>query len=139
MERTELLLSTDGANFDVALLDGISINEYVTQGWLLPLSPDEIPNMKHIFPKWQKAYADSEKYSVPYFWGTIGIAYRADLLKTSISSWMDIFEPKEELHQKIFMLPQSRELLDIALKATGNSINTTNPDAYSRVHQLKVE
>ena len=46
--RNQLLVSTDGANFDVVLVDGDSIQGYVRRGWLAKLSETEIPNIKNI-------------------------------------------------------------------------------------------
>ena len=43
----------------------------------------------------------------------------------------------QELHGKIFMLPQSRELIDIALKTLGYSINSSgDPEAYKQAKKL---
>ena len=135
--RDQLLVSTEGKKFDVAVVDGNSILAYIRRGWLANVSEKEIPTMKHIIPKWGTAYEGAKEYAVPYFWGTVGIAYRSDLVKTPITSWMDIFKPQEELHGKIFMLPQSRELIDIALKALGYSINSSgDPDAYKQAKNL---
>ncbi|MDX2495411.1 MAG: spermidine/putrescine ABC transporter substrate-binding protein [Desulfuromusa sp.] len=138
--RNSLLLSTDGKNFDVALIDGNSIPSYIRSGWLTPISDKDIPNRKHIIPRWRDAYEGAKEYSVPYFWGTVGIAYRSDLVKSPMTSWMDILKPAEELRGKIFMFPQSRELVDIGLKALGYSVNTLNdPKAYKEVKKLLIE
>ena len=135
--RDSLLLSTDGQNFDVALVDGNSLPGYIRRGWLTPISEDDIPNICHIIPRWGSAYTGSKEYSVPYFWGTVGIAYRSDLVQSPISSWLDIIKPPESLHGKIFMLPQNRELIDIGLKALGYSINNANDlNAYKEVEKL---
>ncbi|MDX2493377.1 MAG: spermidine/putrescine ABC transporter substrate-binding protein [Desulfuromusa sp.] len=138
--RNSLLLSTEGKNFDVALIDGNSIPSYIRRGWLTPISENDIPNSKHIIPRWSNAYEGAKEYSVPYFWGTVGIAYRSDLVKSPITSWMDILKPAEELQGRIFMFPQSRELVDIGLKALGYSVNTLNdPKAYKEVKKLLLD
>ena len=139
-ERNHLLTSTDGKNFDVAVVDGESIQGYVRRGWLAKVSEKEVPNIKNIIPQWGSAYDGTKDHAVPYFWGTVGIAYRSDLVKAPITSWMDILKPAEELQGKIFMLPQSRELIDIALKALGYSLNNPDdPDAYKKAKQLLLE
>lgn len=138
--RDQLLVSTEGENFDVAVVDGNSIPAYISRGWLANVSEREIPTIKHIIPKWGTAYEGADEYAVPYFWGTVGIAYRSDLVKTPITSWMDILKPHEELHEKFFMLPQSRELVDIALKALGYSVNSSgDPGVYKQAKKLLLE
>jgi spermidine/putrescine transport system substrate-binding protein len=134
--RTGMLIATEGENFDVALIDGQSIEAYRRRGWLAPISEDNIPNISHIESKWRTAYAGAKEYSVPYFWGTIGIAYRKDLAPTPIMRWMQMFRPAPELQGKMFMLPQSRELIDLALKSLGYSVNTTEETAYNEARQL---
>ncbi|MFW2367017.1 MAG: ABC transporter substrate-binding protein [Desulforhopalus sp.] len=138
--RDELLVSTDGKNFDVAIIDGNSIPGYIRRGWLTELSPKEIPNSAHIIPRWSEAYEGAKDFTVPYFWGTVGIAYRSDLVKSPLQSWMDILKPAEELHGRILMLPQSRELVDIGLKALGYSVNNSSDHkAFDEVKKLLLE
>jgi spermidine/putrescine transport system substrate-binding protein len=135
--RDELLFTTDGGNFDVALIDGATIVSYNRRGWLEKLSEKEMPNNKHIIPKWGEAYEDTKEYAVPYFWGTVGVAYRSDLIESSLSSWKDILEPPEELQGNIFMLPQNKELINIGLKALGYSLNeSSDHNAYKQVKEL---
>lgn len=137
--RTGMLLATDGQSFDVAVIDGNSIEAYRRRGWLEPLSTDNIPNIIFIDQKWRTAYTDADTHAVPFFWGTTGIVYRSDMVSEPITSWMQIFKPTEELHGRIYMLPQSRELIDIALKTLGYSVNSVDTSAYSQVKRLLLE
>ncbi len=134
--RTQMILSTDGENFDVVLVDGNSLEAYSRRKWLAPIDKDSLPNLNELYPQWQTAYTGSAEFAVPYFWGTTGIAYRADLVKTPITKWMQLYNPANELQGKIFMLPQTRELIDITLKTLGHSINSTDKEAYKQVHKL---
>ncbi len=135
--RDELLFTTDGGNFDVALIDGATIAGYIRRGWLEKLPEKEMPNNRHIIPQWGEAYEGAKEYAVPYFWGTVGVAYRSDLVKSPMSSWMDILEPSEELQGKIYMLPQNKELINIGLKTLGYSLNeTSNHNAYKQTKEL---
>ncbi len=137
VHRDQLLFATDGENFDVAIIDGTQVASYIRRGWLAKLSEKEMPNNRHIIPQWGEAYEGAKEYAVPYFWGTVGVAYRSDLVKSTMSSWMDILEPPEELQGKIFMLPQNKELLNISLKALGYSLNeSSNHNAYKQAKEL---
>jgi spermidine/putrescine transport system substrate-binding protein len=137
--RTGMLIATEGKIFDVALIDGDSIEAYRRRGWLEPITADNIPNVSLIDPKWCNAYPGAKTFTVPFFWGTTGIAYRNDLVPEPITSWMQIFKPRAELQGKIFMLPQSRELIDLALKTLGHSVNTTDKGAYEEARQLLLQ
>ncbi|WP_417518888.1 polyamine ABC transporter substrate-binding protein [Marinobacter sp.] len=124
--RDELLVETGGRGFDVAVIDGTSIRILAKRGWLEPVDETDIPNLKHVDPRWRAVHEDAEVYSVPYFWGTLGIAYRKDLVPSPVSSWMDLLQPAEELYGSVAMISDTRDLIGVALKALGYSLNSTD-------------
>lgn len=134
--RDELLLETDGMGFDVALINGASIRILSKRGWLERLDQSSIPNLKHINARWRSAFENAEDFGVPYFWGTIGIVYRQDLVPFTVSSWMDLLQPVQELHGKISMIGDSADMIGSALKALGYSLNSTNEDQMKEVEAL---
>lgn len=125
-ERDRLILDTNGHGFDVVLLSGMPIGNYVNHAWLTPLDEKNIPNIRHIDQKWRKIFADAARYSVPFFWGTVGVAYRSDLVNEPITSWRQFFNPPADTGKTIVMTNASREAIGMALKADGYSVNTTN-------------
>lgn len=78
------------------------------------------------------------KYSIPYSWGTSGIAYRADKIKSAVTgkSWRFIFEPIPEYQGKISLLGDMRETMGSALKYLGYSANSTNPDEIAMARDV---
>ena len=124
--RDEILLETEAKGFDIALLDGTSIRILAKRGWLEPLDEQDIPNLKHIDPHWRNAYEEAKAYAAPYFWGTIGIAYRKDLVPAPVSSWMDLLQPAAQLNGKVAMFSDAQDLASVALKALGYSLNSTD-------------
>jgi len=124
--RDDMMLETDGKGYDLAVVNGISVDLYRNRGWLSAIDEAQIPNLKHIDSRWLDAFPGIEGYAVPYFWGTVGIAYRKDLVETPLTSWMDILQPADYLHGKISMVENSRDLLGMALKALGYSANSTD-------------
>src|SRR5680860_1333090 len=113
--RDELLLETGGRGFDLAIIDGTSIRISAKRGWLEPVDETDIPNLKHVDPRWRTVHEEAEVYSVPYFWGTLGIAYRKDLVPFPVSGWMDLLQPTEELHGRVAMISDTRDLIGVAL------------------------
>jgi spermidine/putrescine transport system substrate-binding protein len=134
--RDHMMLETDGKGYDLALVNGISVDVYRKRGWLSPVGEAQIPNLNHIDSRWLDAFPGLEGYAVPYFWGTMGIAYRKDLVQTPLSSWMDILQPAEYLHGRIGMLDNSRDALGMALKALGYSANSTDAKQIKAAEQL---
>lgn len=134
--RDELLLATGGRGFDLAIIDGASIQILVKRGWLEPIDETDIPNLAHIDPRWRAVHQKAKVYSVPYFWGTLGIAYRQDLVAFPVSSWMDLLRPAEELHGRVAMISGARDLIGVALKALGYSLNSTNIQELNEAEAL---
>lgn len=124
--RDEMLVETDGMGYDLALVNGAMLKTYQKRGWLAPATAKQIPNLKHAEDYWLRAFEGARDYAAPYFWGTLGIAYRADLVESQPKSWMDLFKPSEQLRGKIAMLDSQREVLGMALKALGYSANSSD-------------
>ena len=102
--RDEMLLLTEAEGYDVILTSGIAIRNYHKRNWLASITSNQVPNLKYIDQKWLGIFEDAAGFSVPFFWGTTGIAYRKDLVGYEINSWNQLFEPDEKLHKKILML-----------------------------------
>lgn len=134
--RDEQLLETEGRSFDLALTNGASLRILAKRGWLEPLDEASIPNLKHIDPRWRTAFEKSEDFGVPYFWGTLGIVYRQDLVPFKVTSWMDLLQPVDELRGKVSMIGDSADMIGSALKALGYSLNSTNADELKKAEML---
>jgi spermidine/putrescine transport system substrate-binding protein len=137
--RDDLLLETDGKGYDLVLSAGSVLRTYKKQGWLAPITKQQVPNLKHINQKWLDAFADANGYAIPYFWGTTGIAYRKDLLGYDITSWKQLFEPNKKLSGKILMANSVNDVIGMALKSKNYSANSTNPEEYKQIEKLLMQ
>ena len=134
--RDDMLISTDAAGFDIICSNGRSIKPYARRGWIMPITEQDIPNKKFIEQRWADAFPYAKEYAVPFFWGTVGIAYRKDLIKTPITSWKQLINPSPELSGKIILVKDARDLVSMALKSESHSINTTDMDLLNRAETL---
>ncbi len=134
--RTQILIDNQAQGFDVILSSGINLEPYVNHGWIAPLELSLIPNRSYLSARWLMAFPMAENYAVPYFWGTTGILYRQDLVTQSIDSWMDFFAPAKNLQGKIGMVSDGNEIISLALKALGYSINEGSAQALAEVDNL---
>ena len=73
---------------------------------------------------------------IPYFWGTMGIAYRSDLVPNPVTRWMELYRPPVHLRGKMVMIADARELLGMAAKALGRSLNSEDGSAWEAAGQL---
>jgi len=134
--RDAALVNTNGVGYDLLLLNGIQVAQYHKLGWISPISKKDVPNIATIDKKWRSAFADTEKYAIPYFWGTLGIAYRSDLVSEKITSWRQLFNPAASLKGKIVLPASMRDVIGMALKSLGYSANSADPQQLLEAEQL---
>ncbi|WP_051560159.1 polyamine ABC transporter substrate-binding protein [Marinobacterium jannaschii] len=135
--RTDLLLSTQAVGYDLILVSNSDINAYIRQGWLQPLDPERLQaSRQHIAPRWNEFSDTATRYGMPYLWGTLGFAYRADLLKKAPSRWIDLYRPGAELQGHIGMIEDSRDLIGMALKALGHPLNSSDVQQLTEAEEL---
>lgn len=103
-ERSLLMMKSIQLPFDIVVLDNVSANIYGNLGSFERIS--DLPNRAHNDNKWNQACGD---YAVPYFWGTVGIAYRKDRIENPPTTWKEFVEPSEELKGRIGMINDTVE------------------------------
>jgi len=87
--------------------------------------------------RWRGGPGDATAtHAFPYGWGTVGIGYRTDLVRELPDSWLDLFRPDAATCGKVQLFANARELVGAALKAGGDSANSTDPLAYQRAERL---
>ena len=134
--RTEKLIETDGRGYDLIMVAASDLGKYVRRGWVAQLDEERLPNLKHISPRWRQGYVGAEQYAVPFAWGTTGIVYRADLIKTPITSWRQFFEPAAELQGRISMVGDTSDLISMSLKSLGYSANSEEREQLKMAEKL---
>ena len=117
-----------GHSFDVAVPSDYAISRMQEQGMLVPLDHSLIPNLKYIDERFLDLPFDPDnKYSIHYFWGTVGIVYNQKLLDgTQIASWNDLWD--DSLRNEILLIDGAREVIGMGLNSLGYSLNETDPE-----------
>jgi spermidine/putrescine transport system substrate-binding protein len=82
-----------------------------------------------------KSFDPKNEHSLPYNYGTTGIAYRKDLFPEGIKGFQDLFS-NPKLKGKFTLLDDARESLGAALKILGKSSNTKNPQDIAAAKKL---
>ncbi len=114
-----------GTAYDISMPSEYMIEMMVEKDLLLPIDYEKIPNAKNIDPYFLNLSFDPmNTYSLPYFWGTLGIAYNASLLDgQTFESWDDLWNPT--LAQQIVLVDSARESIGMSLNSLGYSLNST--------------
>lgn len=117
-----------GTAYDVAVPSEYMIDKMIQDDLLLPLDHEKLSNLKNIDERFMDLPFDPKnKYSIPYFWGTVGIVYNSKMLgDIEINSWSDLWDPR--LKNEILLVDGAREVMGMGLNSLGYSLNDLNHD-----------
>ncbi|MGX9143244.1 polyamine ABC transporter substrate-binding protein [Mesorhizobium sp. 128a] len=133
------LIAAGGKGYDVVFVSSPFAEVLNKLGLTEPVDPAKIPNLANLYPEATKLPHDvGNTFSVPYTWGTTGLCYRSDLVKTAPTSWSDLLAPSDELKGKTTMLATDRWLLAAGQLDKGYSVNETDPAKMAEVKDLLI-
>ena len=115
-----------GTSYDIAVPSEYAIEKMKENDLLLPIDQSKIPNMANIDPYFlDLSFDPKNEFSVPYFWGTVGIVYNPSLLDDqSFESWDDLWD--SSLQGKVLLVDGAREVIGMGLNSLGHSLNSTD-------------
>mgnify|MGYP001178265822 CR=1 FL=1 len=118
-------------------------NEFVTRmseaGLLEPLDHSKIPNIKNLDPAFaDAAYDPGRKYSMPYTWLVLGIGYRKSKVEGVPDSWQWLFD-SDKYKGKIALLSESADLIRMAAKYKGHSVNGIPPEMVADIEKMFIK
>src|SRR5258706_8699839 len=100
-------LQAGGAGYDIVVPTGPTLKAMIRDGLLLKIDANKLANFKNVKKPFDTPEFDPERaYSVPYLWGSTGIAYDTAMMKGGKleDTWKEIFEPRPEFQGNIGML-----------------------------------
>ncbi len=113
-------------SYDICFPSDYMTARMIDEDMLAEINFDNIPNYKYISEKYTGQPFDPEdKYSVPYMWGTVGLAVNTNLVKEEINSWDVLWDSKYK--GQILALDSERDGVSLTLKALGYSLNSEDP------------
>lgn len=128
-------LQSGGVSYDVIVPSDYMVTVLKEQGLLEEIDRDSITNFSNLEPEFvQGAYDPLNQFSIPYMWGTTGIAYRKDKVAGPVDSWSVMWDAKYK--DRIAMLDDVRETFGAALKSSGKSLNSTDPAEIEQAARL---
>lgn len=132
----------NGESYDILVPSDYMIERLIQEDLLMELDQEKIQPALERYVEDVKGlpYDPENKYSVPYFWGSVGIVY--DKTKVDLDDLeeegFDIF-----LDQKykgdIYLYDSERDSFMMALKALGYSMNTTDEAQLQDAYEWLVE
>lgn len=121
-----------GTSYDIAIPSDYMIEKMKSANLLKKLNHKKIRGMDNIDQSFLNLSFDKHnKYSVPYFWGTLGIAYDKRLPQKDIPKhWSDLWNPN--LKKKLLIVDSARDIMGMSLIDLGYSVNSKDD------HQLNL-
>lgn len=128
-------IKNGGTHYDIAVPSEYAIQKMKEEKLLIPIDHKKLPNLKNINPDFMNLDFDKgNKYSIPYFWGTVGILYNPDKTKgIDFSRWDSLWDPR--LKNNVLIVDGAREALGFSLNSMGESLNETNPQILDKAEQ----
>ena len=130
-----------GDSYDVLIPSDYMIQRLIAEDMLQPIDKSLIPNMEVLTDGVKNLAFDPEnEYSVPYFWGTVGIVY--DKNKVDIEDLekegFNIFK-NEKYRDETYLYDSERDSFMMALKALGYSMNTEDMGELNEAYEWLLE
>ena len=123
--------------------DLIEPSQYAVQilekkGLVEPLDHGKLANIGNLSKVFQEVSFDpGNKVSLPFIWGTTGLAYNSDCVKEPITSWKALWD--EKYKGRIYMLDNMLAAYIAGLQVNGFKANTTNADEIAKATQTLID
>jgi len=125
-----------GDSYDVVIPSDYMIQRMMAEDSLQELDLSLIPNLDNLTPEVRNLpYDPDNTYSVPYFWGSVGIIYNHNNVDPAVveAQGYEVLR-NEDYAGQIYIYDSERDSFMMALKALGYSMNTESQeeiyDAY---------
>jgi spermidine/putrescine transport system substrate-binding protein len=124
-------LQAGASGYDIVVPSGYIIPLLVATDTIMPINGKYVTNAANLSPIFRKLPSDpADKYTVPWQWGTTGVAYRTDKIKIPIDSW-DVFHDRKYA-RKLTMMDDGREVIGAELRHRGHSLNSTDKEELAQ-------
>jgi spermidine/putrescine transport system substrate-binding protein len=118
-------LQAGATGYDIVVPSGYIIPVMVATDLVSPVNKRYVSNFRNVSPIFQDLPTDpGNQHTVPWQWGTTGVAYRMDRVKTPVDSWA-VFHDKQ-FAKKMTMMDDGREVIGSQLRYRGHSLNSTD-------------
>lgn len=131
-------LEAGAAGYDIVNPSQYAVQILAKKGLIEELDHSRIPNRGNLSEVFQNISFDAgNKYSIPYVWGTTGLAYNSDCVTEPVTSWKALWD--EKYAGRIYMLDNMLAAYIAGLQVNGFDANTTNPDEIAKATESLIE
>lgn len=130
--------TSGSAKYDLICTSDYMLQKLINEDLLAEIDFNNVKNFSNISPNQleaTKSFDPELKYTVPHFWGTLGILYNTETVKAEdVKSWDIVFSGKYK--EKIIMPNSERDAFFVALTKLGYDANTTDKKQLEAAAEL---
>ncbi len=131
-----------GSSYDIIVPSDYMIERLLKADMLQPIDKEIVKSLDNINSELTEymSFDPNMEYSVPYFWGSLGIVYDETQVSTEEveSLGWELFR-QEKYAGNAFMYDSEREAFCIAFKSLGYSMNTSDDNEIQGAYQWLVD
>ncbi|MFT2112396.1 ABC transporter substrate-binding protein [Marinomonas sp. 2405UD68-3] len=122
--------------FDLLMIQSSRSDSFGARGYLKPIAPLKLKNLELIDSIWLESCGT---FSLPYSWGTAGLAYRSSLVDKPIQSWNDFFYPNDVFKNRIIAQTDATTLTETALIHLRKDPNSENVTELKKAYNVLLD
>ncbi|RAS61827.1 spermidine/putrescine-binding protein [Lentzea atacamensis] len=125
-DEMEAKIASGQAGYDLVVPSDNFLRRFLRSGLLQPLDHSSIPNLKNLEKRFVEAdYDAGNRYSVPWAWGTTGLAYSKSQIGGDVTGFSAYDLPNAQGRSTI--LDEARDGMALGLLKLGHDPNTADP------------
>ena len=125
-------------DYDVICTSDYIIEKLISEGEVNKIDYSTMPNYKNVqqdIIDMSASFDPTHEYTVPYFYGTLGILYNKKMVDPAdLKSWDCLWNGK--FKDEMIMINSVRDAFTPALRTLGYSINETDPDKLDHAYDI---
>ena len=128
-------------DYDLVCTSDYMIQKLIEEDEVIPMNFDNIPGVENLdksYFEFSRAFDPENKYSMPFFFGTVGILYNTTMVDASeVDTWDVLWD--EKYSGQIIMENSVRDSFMVPLKRLGYSLNTTDEKQLGEALDMLIE
>ncbi|QFT92013.1 Putrescine-binding periplasmic protein precursor [Roseovarius sp. THAF9] len=133
-------IEAGGHGFDIVVPTHSYMGVYIDKGLLMKPGIPEMENYGNISDQWKNVEWDpNREYSVPWQWGTTGVAVNKSAYDGDINTSAIFLDPPEELVGKVNVVPEMQDVMNLTLFYVGGEPCTTDKEMLKKARDVLIE
>lgn len=127
-------LRAGARGYDLIVVGDYLIPRFRSLNLIEPIPQDALKNRGNLGERFRSPVYDPEETTVPYLWGTTGIAYNKKKIKKAPTSWWDLWDPRYK--DRISMLDNVRDSISVAMQLLNIPQTTRDAEDFRKIREL---